>query len=66
MQIDQLKEGITVRGSAFPEPVQIISFSPVGDEFKLIGEGLVSGKVYKLTCTRFRGGLVRECIMESR
>ncbi len=47
MQIDQLKEGITVRGSAFPEPVQIISFSPVGDEFKLIGEGRTSGKVYK-------------------
>lgn len=47
MQIDQLKEGVIIRGAAFPEPVQIISFGQVGHEFKLIGEGLTSGKVYK-------------------
>lgn len=47
MQPDQLKEGVTLRGSVFPEPVRVITVSHIDGEVKLVGEGLRSGKVYK-------------------
>lgn len=43
MHIDQLKQGVIVRGSVLPEPVQIIGFLPIGDEVKLMGKGLNTG-----------------------
>jgi superfamily II DNA or RNA helicase len=47
MQRDQLKPNITIRGSIFPEPVQVIVTIPMGDSVKLIGKGSKSGKVYE-------------------
>lgn len=39
MQIDHLKPNVIVRGSIFPEPVQVITTVPMGDAVKLIGKG---------------------------
>ena len=47
MKIEQLKPNITVRGTIFPEPVQVIVTVPMGDSVKLIGKGSKSGKVYE-------------------
>jgi SNF2 family DNA or RNA helicase len=47
MKKDQLKPNITVRGTIFPEPVQVIVTVPMGDSVKLIGKGSKSGKVYE-------------------
>ncbi|MBE7491681.1 MAG: DUF3883 domain-containing protein [Planctomycetes bacterium] len=41
------KPGAIVRGSLFPEPVQVIVCMPVGPSVKLVGKGLDSGKVYE-------------------
>ncbi len=40
-----LREGLIVRGSIFPEPVKIITIIPIGTSIKLVGEGLRTGKV---------------------
>jgi len=42
-----LKANVVVRGPLFPEPVQIILSTPVGQSVKLIGKGLDSGRVYE-------------------
>ena len=47
MKIEQLKPNITLRGTIFPEPVQVIVTIPMGDSVKLIGKGCKSGKVYE-------------------
>ncbi|MDQ0289482.1 helicase-related protein [Oligosphaera ethanolica] len=39
--------GSIVRGSLFPEPVQVIVCTPLGGSVKLIGKGLDSGQVYE-------------------
>ncbi len=41
------KPGAVVRGTLFPEPVQIILCTPVGESVRLVGKGLDSGKVYE-------------------
>lgn len=41
------KSGSIVRGSLFPEPVQVIICTPLGTSVKLIGKGLDSGQVYE-------------------
>ncbi len=46
MLLDQLKPGVIVRGTIFPEPVQVIMVTPMGKSVKLIGKGLTSGKVH--------------------
>lgn len=43
MQIDQLKQGVVIRGSVLSEPVELISFILIGDEIKLMGKGLQTG-----------------------
>jgi hypothetical protein len=40
-----------VRGSIFPEPVQVILITSIGNSTKLIGKGLTSGKVYEPVLT---------------
>ncbi len=39
--------GSIVRGSLFPEPVQVIICTPLGASLKLVGKGLDSGRVYE-------------------
>ena len=41
------KSGSVVRGSLFPEPVQVILCVPMGASIKLVGKGLDSGRVYE-------------------
>ena len=47
MRFEHLKPNITVRGTIFPEPVQVIVTVPMGGSVKLIGKGTKSGKVYE-------------------
>jgi superfamily II DNA or RNA helicase len=46
MRFDQLKPNIIVRGPIFPEPVQIIVLVPMGSSIKLVGKGMVTGRVH--------------------
>jgi len=41
------KPGSIVRGTLFPEPVQVIVCVPLGESIKLVGKGLDSGRVYE-------------------
>ena len=43
MNDGRLKPGAVVRGSLFPEPVQVIICTPLGPSVKLVGKGLDSG-----------------------
>ena len=52
MQAHEIKPDLIVRGSIFPEPVKIITSTPVGDSVKLIGEGLESSRVYSPILTK--------------
>ena len=45
MTPDGLQRNTLLRGSVFPELVKVIAVVPVGDSFKLICEGMTSGKV---------------------
>ena len=47
MKTGDLKPGLIVRGSVLPEPVKVITIVPMGDSFKLVGEGMTSGKVHQ-------------------
>jgi superfamily II DNA or RNA helicase len=47
MQLDQLKPNIIIRGPVFPEPVQMITFTRVGNAVKVICKGLTSGQVHE-------------------
>src|SRR5258706_1244090 len=48
MLVDQLKPNIIIRGSIFPEPVQVLVVIPVGASVKLIGKGLNTNQVHEL------------------
>src|SRR5689334_7404174 len=47
MRLDQLKPNVIVRGSIFPEPVQILVVVPMGTSVKLIGKGLKTNQVHE-------------------
>lgn len=47
MIISEIKPNMIVRGSIFPEPVKVITIIAMGDSIKLIGEGMVTGKVHQ-------------------
>lgn len=47
MSIETPKPGSVVRGSLFPEPVQVIVCTALGSSVKLVGKGLDSGRVYE-------------------
>ncbi|HPQ72062.1 MAG TPA: hypothetical protein PKW95_23275 [bacterium] len=53
--VSDLLPGIVVRGSVFPEPVEVIVASPFGDSIKLVGRGVPSNQVINriLTASRF-------------
>lgn len=44
---DDLKTNVVVRGPLFPEPVQVILSTPLGESVKLVGKGIDSGRVYE-------------------
>ena len=46
MNIERLKPGARVRGPLFPEPVQIISCTPMGQSVKLIGKPIIKVEHY--------------------
>jgi superfamily II DNA or RNA helicase len=46
MKIDQLKPNVIVRGPIFPEPVKVLSVTPMGDSVKLIGQGMTTNQVH--------------------
>src|SRR5688572_16856371 len=47
MLIDQLKPNSILRGTVFPEPVQVIVVIPMGDSVKVVGKGLKTGRVHE-------------------
>ncbi len=47
MHINELKPDIIVSGSLFPEPVKIITVTPMGSSIKLVGHGLQSNGLYQ-------------------
>lgn len=47
-----LKPNTVLRGSLFPEPVQVIVTIQMGDSIKLIGKGLNTGQVHELVLSR--------------
>ncbi len=47
MPTNDLKQNSIVRGPMFPEAVQVIIATEMGDSVKLVGKGLSSGKVYE-------------------
>ena len=47
MKLDQLKANIIVRGSIFPEPVQVLVVVPMGSSVKLIGTGINTNHTYQ-------------------
>jgi len=47
MKIEELKPNVIVQGPIFPEPVQVILVTPIGDSVKLIGKGLNTGQVHE-------------------
>src|SRR5579863_10042559 len=47
MRADDLQQNVTVYGSLFPEPVQVIVAIPLGSSVKLVGKGLRSNRVYE-------------------
>ena len=48
MTVKDLKPNAVVRGALFPEAVKVIAVVPMGNSVKLIGEGMVSGKVHPI------------------
>jgi hypothetical protein len=56
----ELKSGKLLRGSIFSEPVQVIVSVPMGDAVKVVGRGLLTGKVVDVILTPAQLALV-EC-----
>lgn len=51
MTLQQLKAGAVVRGALFPEPVQVITWIPMGPVFKLVGTGIKTNQTYQPVLT---------------
>ena len=47
MTPDQLKADVVIRGTLFPEAVQVITTQPMGDSIKLIGTGVDTNRTYQ-------------------
>ena len=46
MRTDEIQQNVTVYGSLFPEPVQVIVAIPLGNSIKLVGKASV-----RVACT---------------
>ena len=51
MKAEDLKPNKILRGPIFSEPVQVILFTSMGDAVKVVGRGLLSGKVVDVVLT---------------
>lgn len=51
MKISDLKPNLILKGPLFPEPVKIITTVDLGSSVKIIGEGLVTGRVHQPVLT---------------
>ncbi|MBC8432177.1 MAG: DUF3883 domain-containing protein [Desulfobacterales bacterium] len=51
MKKEDLKPNVIVHGPVFPEPVQVIVATPMGESIKLVGKGLNSGQVHEPVLT---------------
>ncbi|MDX2242241.1 MAG: DUF3883 domain-containing protein [Leptolyngbyaceae cyanobacterium bins.302] len=47
LSLEGLKPGVILRGSMFPEPVQVIVASAMGNSIRLTGKGLQTNQVYE-------------------
>src|SRR5712671_4030845 len=47
MNESELKPGIIVRGLVFPEPIEVLVITPLGDAVKIVGAGQKSGQVHQ-------------------
>lgn len=47
MNKEYIKPNVIIRGSIFPEPVQIVTSIFMGNSTKIIGKGLHCGKVHE-------------------
>ncbi|WP_315701869.1 MULTISPECIES: SNF2-related protein [unclassified Bradyrhizobium] len=47
MNASELKVGIVVRGLVFPEPIEVLVVTPLGDAVKIVGAGQKSGQVHQ-------------------
>jgi len=45
--MEKLRPNVIVRGAILPEPVQVIVTVPMGGSIKLVGKGLITGKVHE-------------------
>src|ERR1700730_18101645 len=43
----ELKRGIIVRGPVFPEPIEVLVVTPLGDVIKIVGAGQKTGQVHQ-------------------
>ncbi len=59
MTLDQLKSGRVLRGPLFPEPVEVLVATPMGDAVRLVGKGVQSGRVVDLILTADKVGLLQ-------
>ncbi len=64
MRLDELRHNAIVTGSIFPEPVQIIVVSPMGDSVKLVGKGLRTGQIHEPILTTDQLALL-QCTAET-
>jgi hypothetical protein len=46
MNYSDIKPNVVLRGPIFPEPVQVITTTPMGEAIRLIGKGLNTGKLF--------------------
>ncbi|MFN5857275.1 MAG: protein NO VEIN domain-containing protein [Pseudanabaenaceae cyanobacterium] len=51
MKIEQIKQGIVIRGSIFSEPVKVLTVQIMGNAVKLIGQGLNTNQVHQPVLT---------------
>jgi hypothetical protein len=47
VKIDQLKQGIVIRGSIFSEPVKVLTVQIMGNAVKLMGQGINTNQVHQ-------------------
>jgi hypothetical protein len=47
MNASELRVGIIVSGLVFPEPIEVLVVTPLGDAIKIVGAGQKSGQVHQ-------------------
>jgi superfamily II DNA or RNA helicase len=59
MRIEDLKPNITLEGPVFPERVQVLLITPLGDSFKIVGKGLSTNQVHDPVLSLEQIGLLK-------